>query len=199
MFRRSFSPLRFIESPMLPDESSTPRILRRKKSRISPYVELVEKEVQFDSKSQPEVYHCLTQEPYVAMFVRTEDGQIPLVSQYRPAVEAYTWELPAGTLHPGETPEQAASRELLEETGLESTEVLYLGRQYPDTGRLQIDSHAFFMRARKASVPPPSEEGIVVQFVNHGKLRHMIATGEFRHSIHLAIYAAVVVRGIEID
>ncbi len=184
---------------MLPEEASTPRILRRKKSRISPYVELVEKEVQFDRKPQAEIYHCVTQEPYVAMFARTEDGRIPIVSQYRPAVEAYTWEFPAGTLHPEETPEQAARRELLEETGLESTEAIYLGCQYPDTGRLQIDSHAFFMRARKAPVQPPPEEGLVVQFVNHAELRQMIATGEFRHSIHLAIYAVVLVRGLKID
>ena len=39
------------------------------------------------------------------------------VSQSRPAVGQETWELPAGLIDEGETPEAAASRELSEETG----------------------------------------------------------------------------------
>ncbi len=37
--------------------------------------------------------------------------------QYRPAVERFTWELPAGLLDEGETPADAFRRELMEETG----------------------------------------------------------------------------------
>ena len=40
------------------------------------------------------------------------------VSQNRPAVGQDTWELPAGLIDEDETPEEAASRELSEETGL---------------------------------------------------------------------------------
>jgi ADP-ribose pyrophosphatase len=47
-----------------------------------------------------------------------EDGRITLVRQYRYAVDAFVWELPAGRRDPGETPEQGARRELEEEVGL---------------------------------------------------------------------------------
>ena len=47
----------------------------------------------------------------------TQDGQVRMVRQYRSAVGDYLLELPAGTLEPGEPPEQAALRELAEETG----------------------------------------------------------------------------------
>jgi ADP-ribose pyrophosphatase len=46
-----------------------------------------------------------------------EKRRILLVRQYRLPAERYLWEIPAGRLDPGETPLQAAKRELAEETG----------------------------------------------------------------------------------
>ena len=42
----------------------------------------------------------------------TNDGEIVLVRQYRPAIGRRAWELPAGTLKPNEEPKQAAARPL---------------------------------------------------------------------------------------
>lgn len=47
--------------------------------------------------------------------------EVLLVSQRRPAVGRETWELPAGLIDDGETPEGAAKRELAEEVGLGGT------------------------------------------------------------------------------
>jgi ADP-ribose pyrophosphatase len=47
----------------------------------------------------------------------TDDRQVRMVRQYRSAIGQFLLELPAGTLEPGEAPEQAAPRELAEETG----------------------------------------------------------------------------------
>ncbi len=47
-----------------------------------------------------------------------DDGGFTLVRQYRYAVDAFVWELPAGRRDPGETPEAGARRELEEEAGL---------------------------------------------------------------------------------
>ena len=46
-----------------------------------------------------------------------EEERILLVRQYRLPAQQYLWELPAGRVDPGETPLQAAKRELMEETG----------------------------------------------------------------------------------
>jgi ADP-ribose diphosphatase len=46
-----------------------------------------------------------------------DDGRVVLVRQYRYAVDAFVWELPAGRRDPGETPEEGARRELEEEVG----------------------------------------------------------------------------------
>ena len=50
--------------------------------------------------------------------VRDKEGRLLLVRRgHEPALG--TWSLPGGRIEPGETPEQAAAREVLEETGLE--------------------------------------------------------------------------------
>jgi ADP-ribose pyrophosphatase len=47
----------------------------------------------------------------------TDDRRVRLVRQYRSAIGKFLLELPAGTLEPDESPEEAAPRELAEETG----------------------------------------------------------------------------------
>jgi len=46
-----------------------------------------------------------------------EDGKVVLIHQYRHAVGSYLYEIPAGKLHPGESPEACAIREVEEEVG----------------------------------------------------------------------------------
>ncbi len=68
--------------------------------------------------------------PAVAVLVLREvAGQLEvlLVSQDRPAIGQKTWELPAGLVDAGETPETAAARELAEEVGLGGTLMLVAG------------------------------------------------------------------------
>src|SRR4026207_411763 len=46
-----------------------------------------------------------------------EPGRVILIRQYRYAVNTFLWELPAGSVDKGESPEQAARRECHEEIG----------------------------------------------------------------------------------
>ena len=57
----------------------------------------------------------------VAVLARDELGRVLGVVQRRPAVDARTWELPAGLIDPGETAHAAACRELAEEAKLAGT------------------------------------------------------------------------------
>ncbi len=171
------------------------RVLTRNEEYLSPWVSVIRKEVQFAEGEQPEVYHSLSQPDYVAILARTKTGLIPLVRQYRPAVEDYTWELPAGLVEEGESPTDTCGRELLEETGLTAEAISYLGAYYPDTGRLGNQMHAFFV---DASVPDPvfvPESGLEVKFVTSTDLVEYTRAGSFRHQLHIGVLAIAQMTG----
>jgi ADP-ribose pyrophosphatase len=71
----------------------------------------------FDIKHEPQV---------VCVLAITADQQVVLARQFRPGPEQILLELPGGGIEPGETPQQAIVRELLEETGY-TGEVYYVG------------------------------------------------------------------------
>jgi len=172
-----------------------PRIVGRKEIVLSPWVTVLEKEVCFDERKPADVYHSVAQASYVAVFAMRPDGAIPIVRQYRPAVEGYTWEFPAGTIDAGETPEQAAARELREETGLRVEKLLRIGGYHPDTGRLSVSSYGFFARCDNGDRSAAPEPGIVVRYVRLEELSAMVRSDEFNHQLHVALIASALVHG----
>jgi ADP-ribose pyrophosphatase len=64
----------------------------------------------------------------------TTGGQIVLVWNYHHPVEYWCYEVPAGGLSPGLSPQEVARRELLEETGGTASELRYLGQFYTSNG-----------------------------------------------------------------
>lgn len=171
-----------------------PRIVSRRSTVLSPYVTLLTKEVCFREGGPVEVYHSVTQPDYVSILAITEDHLVPIVRQYRPAVEAYTWEFPAGSVDAGEDPRACAERELFEEAGMRVDEIHSLGAYFPDTGRLSVGSTAFFARGRRDDEAVP-ESGIHVRFVTLANLAGMVRSGEFRHQLHVAVIASAFLHG----
>jgi len=70
----------------------------------------------------------------VLIVPRLDGDRLALVLNYRVAVNKRLWELPAGTLEPGESPETAAGRELEEETGYRAAVIAHLGDFYTSPG-----------------------------------------------------------------
>jgi ADP-ribose pyrophosphatase len=58
----------------------------------------------------------------------TEDGAVILIRQFRPPLNCFVVELPAGLCEPGEEPKDAAQRELTEETGYSAGELYFLAK-----------------------------------------------------------------------
>ncbi len=54
------------------------------------------------------------------------DPRVVLIRQFRHAADDFIWEVPAGTLAPGEAPEDCAARELSEEAGFQAGQLTYL-------------------------------------------------------------------------
>jgi 8-oxo-dGTP pyrophosphatase MutT (NUDIX family) len=161
-----------------------PKILSRRRTRISPWIEVIEREVEFKAGAKPELYHALGQQDYLAIVARTPDDRIPIVRQYRPALEAFTWELPAGLVDPGEPASVACARELKEETGLAARKVHALGDYAPCSARLSNRVHSFFVET-EGSIGTAGEPGIEVRLVSLPELARLIRSGEFTLQLHL--------------
>ena len=65
-------------------------------------------------------FHLVSSPDWTSVLALTPERQVVVVEQYRHALQGISRELPAGVIDPGETPLQAAKRELLEETGYAS-------------------------------------------------------------------------------
>jgi ADP-ribose pyrophosphatase len=117
----------------------------------------------------------------VACLAVHDDGSIVLVRQYRHAVAAAVWELPAGRLDPGETPEAGARRELEEEVGLSPGKMEALARFWTTPGF--CNEEMFVFRASELhSVParPEADERIEALRLPLADARAMIESGEVR-------------------
>lgn len=72
----------------------------------------------------------------VAVLPVVDAEHLCLLRNRRPAVGEVLWEIPAGTLEPGEVPDQAAVRELAEETGYQAAQWHKVREFYPSPGVL---------------------------------------------------------------
>jgi ADP-ribose pyrophosphatase len=98
--------------------------------------------------------------PFVIVFAALEDDRVPLVRQYRQAVNDYTLELPAGHIRDAEEPLAAARRELREEAGVEAADWQFLGRYVMDANHECGWAHVFLARqARRVALPDPGDLG----------------------------------------
>jgi ADP-ribose pyrophosphatase len=162
-----------------------PRIRSRRTTAMSPWMGVIARDVEFARGAPPQTYHAVAQADYVGILALTPAGKIPIVRQYRPALEAFTWELPAGLVDGNEDPIESCRRELLEETGLTARAIHRLGDNSPCTGRLSNRIHSFFVEtgARVARFTP--EPGVTVKLVSPAEIAHLIGNGEFVSQLHL--------------
>jgi 8-oxo-dGTP pyrophosphatase MutT (NUDIX family) len=158
-------------------------------------MEIIEREVEFTAGAEHQLYHAIGQQDYIAIVARIPDGRIPIVRQYRPALERFTWELPAGLVDKGEAPEACCRRELMEETGFPSKAVHALGAYAPCTARLSNRVHSFFVEAGERANNWQPETGIELRLVTPSELGALILSGEFTLQLHIGALLLAGIRG----
>jgi 8-oxo-dGTP pyrophosphatase MutT (NUDIX family) len=112
-------------------------------------------------------YYVLSYPDWVHVVAITGDDRLVLVRQYRHAVRTMSLELPGGAVDPEDSGlEQAARRELKEETGFTARHWERITTLYPNTATHTNRMHVFLARDAALTGPPdldPAEAGLTVE------------------------------------
>lgn len=141
----------------------------------------VEKEIVVDDPGWEGKSFYQVNEPNGAMVCAfTRDEKLILVRQFRPAVEHYVLDLPAGCIDDGESPKDAARRELLEETGYVCEELFYVGAGWGAVNRINSTLFLFFGKGAVRDIKYESENWVQVETISIPELKKLIASNQFR-------------------
>lgn len=121
-----------------------------------------------DGKIIDDFYH-LKRSDYVLIVAQNKKNEIVFLKQYRRGVDDEVYELPAGWIEKGETPEEAALRELKEETGL-TGEVIFVQPLYTQPEFTDM----------KAFVVGVDVDANSKNFITIKEIDHMIKSGEIK-------------------
>jgi ADP-ribose pyrophosphatase len=103
------------------------------------------------------------------------DGRVLLIRQYRHAARQFLWELVAGRIDKGESPLQAAARELIEETGYRAKRFHTFLDFFPTPGFLEERMFILLARGLKEGRATPEEdERIETRAYGRKQLEQMI-------------------------
>jgi len=90
-----------------------------------------------------------------------DDGRVVLLEQWRPGCNCWLLEAPAGTVEPGESPEETAKRELEEETGYRAKHLEHVLSFYPTPGTSREVIHLFIARGLERTRQRLEEDEII--------------------------------------
>jgi 8-oxo-dGTP pyrophosphatase MutT (NUDIX family) len=136
---------------------------------------------------EPDPYYRLCQGDGVVVMTLSENGEIVLVRQYRPPLERTTLEVPAGFQDKSESPEEAARREVLEETGHIVGELTYLGAGRSLMNRLVSREHMLLATGAVRQPDFRAAEDVEVVTVTPARFRQMIVSGKFEQMAAFSI------------
>lgn len=147
-------------------------------------------------------YYVQELRDWVQIIAFDDQDRILITRQYRHGAAMICAELPCGTVEPGETAEQAARRELLEETGCVVDTLQPLCSLSPNPARYSNRTHTFIgtnTRRVQQQMLDDTEE-IEFEFLTIPEVHALIDSGHFPQALHIAsLYLALRSRGLIVD
>ena len=137
------------------------------------------------------VYDLIKHHPGACILPVKDDGSLILIKQYRNSIDDITYEVPAGFIDEGESPEDAARRELREETGFTAKVVEYVTRTVLAIGTSDEQTYVYIGRKLTRGICALDEnEFIETEEIGLDDALNMIRDGRIVDSkTIIAIYA----------
>ena len=135
-------------------------------------------------------FYVIESGDWVNVIALTADHHVVMVKQYRHGSGEVTLEIPGGLVDPGDTPEEAASRELSEETGYEAEGWLEIGVVNPNPAIFNNRCYTFMAQnARKVREPMPDQtEDIEVVLLPVDHIPELIQEGKIDHAMVITAF-----------
>jgi ADP-ribose pyrophosphatase len=129
-------------------------------------------------------FYVIDTNDWVNIIPLTEEGEVVMIKQYRHGSKEISLEIPGGLVD-DESPEKAALRELLEETGHKGDGVTYLGSTNPNPAIFNNLCHTYLVeKVQKVSAKNlDDDEDIEVVHVPLTDVPDLIAEGTINHAL----------------
>ena len=136
-------------------------------------------------------FYIIESRDWVNIIPFTSDHRVVMVRQYRHGSREVTLEIPGGLVDPGDTPEEAAARELLEETGYQAKKWTKIGVLNPNPAIFNNRCHTFLAQDIKkiSAATPDQTEDIEVVLIPLVDIPELIRKGKIDHAIVIAAFS----------
>ena len=155
-----------------------------------PRMQLVEDEVELPSGKKIQYLRQEYSGRGGVIVICRKGDKILVQREYSYPVDEILWQFPGGKIEADETPEQAATRELAEESGIKAENAKCIGWFYPDNrrtnARLFVVKCDYVTDDEKAR--PDDTEFIESEWIENGQISQMIRRGEVRNYAMLAAW-----------
>ena len=141
---------------------------------------------------EPHPFYRIESPAWVNIVALTEAEELVLIRQFRHGSRVVTLEIPGGLVDPGETPEFAGGRELLEETGYRAGRLESLGSLNPNPALFanRVHMQVALDCVQEQEIQNTSTEHTTVELLPLAELPGVLRAGGIDHALVVAaLYA----------
>lgn len=135
-------------------------------------------------------FFILESSSWVNVIPLTPEDEVIMVRQYRHGIQGVTLEIPGGLVEDSDSPEEAAGRELYEETGYRASEMIPLGSVHTNPAIQNNQCYTFLAREVFIGGGQSQDEKEDIDVVRRplSEIPNLIRNGEITHSLVLAAF-----------